>query len=98
MLYKEKPQIVLIAVSADGEDVTEPRYITGKSVEEVIAVIDAAFPAAEPSTAAPEPKKARKPRRTKEETRGPVMDGDPFSGDKLPEEPAARKPSKPWAD
>lgn len=64
MLYKDKPQIVLIAVSIDGEDVTEPRYIAGNSVEEVLAVIDAAFPAAEPQSQEA-PKKVRKPRRTK---------------------------------
>jgi ribosomal protein L12E/L44/L45/RPP1/RPP2 len=85
MLYKAKPEIVLIAVSIEGDEVTEPRYITGKSVEEVVAVIDAAFPAAEPSSA-PEPKKVRKPRRTKAQMTE--------QQDTVP----AESKGKPWAD
>lgn len=75
MLYKEKPEVVLIAVSVEGDEVTEPRYITGKSVAQVLAVIDAAFPAAESDECAPKPAKARKARRTKAEMEAAASTG-----------------------
>lgn len=95
-VYQEKPNIVTVQISdATG---TADRFIVGRSLDEVIAIIEPESPCAGPKPK----KKDRKPRRTKAEiaaakkaeldaARGPVLDGDAFHGDKMPDEDSSRK-------
>lgn len=60
-VYQETPNIV--AVQINDSTGTATRFIVGKSLDEVIALIDPAAPCAGPKPK----KKDRKPRRTKAE-------------------------------
>jgi hypothetical protein len=61
-VYQEKPNIVTVQISDDTG--TAERFVVGKSLDEVIALIEPTAPCAGPGK---KPKKDRKPRRTKAE-------------------------------
>ena len=59
-MYQDPPNQVTVKLSDDSGEAT--RWIVGKSLDEAIATVEAAFGAV---PTAQKPKKARKPRRTK---------------------------------
>jgi hypothetical protein len=106
-VYKSKPGIVSIEVS-DG-DTTEPRFVAGLTVDQVIRCIEGVLYSAEASKGIKvEGKKARRPRRTKAQME---VDGyesrkklaalkqseDPKSETEEPQAPTKEKKEKAWA-
>ena len=96
-VFAEKPNIVTVLISdVDG---SIERYVVGKTVLELVALIEGK-PIEEQIVIE---KKIRKPRRTKAQmaadTRGPILDGDAFHGDKMPEgtpPPHSKSKSEVW--
>lgn len=74
-VYDEKPEVLEVGKTIDGEFVPQ-FYLVGRSREQIQSLLSGA-PCVKVANAKP-----RRPRRTKSEMRGAVIDGDAFHGDK----------------
>ena len=91
-IYDSPPNQVSIEMKDESGEAQ--RFVVNKTLDEVIAVIEEAFGA--PPVAAPAPKKARKPRRTKQQMQAAEAPHEPEAASQEAPPPHKTVREKAW--